>query len=224
MQSTKLKPSYWRNLPHIQPLGATFFVTFRLKGSIPWIKVQELRADYRGRVAEFKAKYGKNADAYIREERHRFFLVYDQLLDRVLEGPTYLNQPEVAAEVIKQLHRFDDDLYSLLAYCVMPNHVHILIDTGLALERELQEGDLETLEHQQLHRIMNRIKGASSRYCNLVLGRSGKFWQRESFDRYIRDEKHLLNVIAYILENPVKANLIKHWKEWPFSYLKVYEG
>ncbi len=222
MQSKKLKPRYRRNLPHIQPVGAAFFVTFRLKGSIPWIKVQELRAAYRTKVAEFRAKYGKNASAYIQEERHRFFLAYDQMLDSVLDGPTYLEQEEVAAEVIKQLHRFDGGLYSLLAYCVMPNHVHILIDTGSALEKELPEDDLESLEYQQLHRIMNRVKGASSRYCNLALGRSGKFWQRESFDRFVRDEKHLNNVISYILENPVKANLAGHWEGWPFSYLKIY--
>ncbi|MCO6489929.1 MAG: transposase [Phaeodactylibacter sp.] len=223
MQSTNLKPAYKRNLPHIQPLGATFFVTFRLKGSVPWVKIQELRIAYRARVAEFKAKYGKYANEYIQEERQRFFLVYDKLLDQVLTGPTYLKQPEIAAEVEKQLHRFDGELYSLLAYCIMPNHVHMLIDTGEESEDMFLEEELEKLEHHQLHRIMNRIKGASARYCNLLLGHTGKFWQRESFDRFIRDEKHLHNVISYILENPVKAGLVRHWEEWPFSYWKVYE-
>ena len=68
---------------------------------------------------------------------------------------------------------------------------------------------------------MKRIKAPIARFANTYLNKSGQFWERESFDIYIRDEKMLNKVITYILENPVKAKMVEKWDEYPGNYLKV---
>jgi len=67
---------------------------------------------------------------------------------------------------------------------------------------------------------MKSIKGFSSRKINKVLDRVGEsVWQKESFDRMVRDRIELRYRINYVLNNPVDAGLVKHWKEWPFNYI-----
>jgi len=56
------------------------------------------------------------------------------------------------------------------------------------------------------------------------LGRQGVLWQREYFDRYIRDEGHLQAVIAYIESNPVKAGLVRRAGDWPFGSARERSG
>ena len=65
---------------------------------------------------------------------------------------------------------------------------------------------------------MQSIKRISARDCNKYLNRSSAFWQDESFDRWVRDEKELYFVIKYVLLNPVNAGLVKNWDEWKYSY------
>ena len=69
-----------------------------------------------------------------------------------------------------------------------------------------------------LDKIMKQIKGATAQYCNKFLKRSGQFWERESFDIYIRNEKMLNNVISYTLENPVKAGIVENWEDYSGNY------
>ncbi len=71
---------------------------------------------------------------------------------------------------------------------------------------------------------MHSLKRYTGYRANRILNREGSFWQREYTDRLIRDEEDLAYHIHYTLQNPVKANLVKHWKEWPYLYLnKKYE-
>jgi len=88
-------------------------------------------------------------------------------------------------------------LYELLAWVVMPNHVHILIQSAVPLAR-----------------ITRCIKGFSAKRANEILGRTGQpFWQFESYDHWVRDRYELEKVIGYIEGNPVKAGLI----DWRWS-------
>jgi len=68
--------------------------------------------------------------------------------------------------------------------------------------------------------ILGSIKKHTALRTNWVLGRTGAFWHSESYDHVIRDADELNRTIRYILENPVKAGLCKHWKDWPWSYVK----
>lgn len=86
----------------------------------------------------------------------------------------------------------------------MPNHFHMVF---------------ELLQNNKgISKIMQSIKRISVRDCNTILSRSGAFWQDESFDRWVRDEKELYFVIRYILMNPVTAGLVNDWKDWKFTY------
>ena len=145
---------------------------------------------------------------------------YDHLLHEIKSGPMYMDDPQIMKIVKTEIERFDNDLYQLLAYSVMANHVHILIDTSIQLE-DIKDYDELEMNYKQLDQIMKRIKGPSAWYANKHLQRNGKFWERESYDIYIRNEKMLNNVITYILENPVKAKMVEHWEAYAGNYLKM---
>lgn len=119
------------------------------------------------------------------------------------------------------LHKFDGDLYILEAYCIMSNHVHILIDTSLQLQNLPPDFDEDAHEYQFVKDIMFRIKGSSARYINIARQKTGTtVWASESFDRYIRNDKHYLYTINYIINNPVKAGLVHSPDDWEGTYVR----
>jgi REP element-mobilizing transposase RayT len=91
--------------------------------------------------------------------------------------------------------------YRLLAWCIMPNHVHALIE----------------LWQTPMGEILNSWKGYTSKQANRVVGRTGTFWEEDYFDHYIRDEKHFWRVVHYIENNPVKAHLVRKSGDWIWS-------
>ena len=217
----KIKAYYRRNLPHIQPIGATFFVTFRLFNSIPYATLKPMKEAYKRRVLQIKGEGGPEKNKLLFEERTRYFYEFDDLMDKIKSGPFHLKKPEIAKMVERELHRFDGELYDLVCYSIMSNHVHILIDTSIQIpEGMADEAEAESFGLKPLDVIMKRIKGPTAVYANRLLGKKGKFWGRESFDRYIRDERDFDNVVNYILLNPVKAGLVSTWSDWPFSFCK----
>ena len=156
------------------------------------------------------------------DHRKRSLVEYDDLMTDIKSGPYHM-QDDMVMQIVKyQLHRFDGELYDLIAYSIMSNHVHILVDTVETKESEILEAALYD-NNTDLSYILKRIKGASARYANKELGVSGRFWNKENYDIYIRNEKMLKNVIGYILDNPVKAKIVKEWKEYPGNYLKSSE-
>lgn len=217
------KIQYERKLMHIQPIGAAFFVTWRLHGSLPKEVYQQLRLrfDTEGKSIR-QLPFPKERNEQLFALRKRQFQAIDNELDKgSAKDICNISDPILATIIKDQLHRFDKSLYNLLAYCIMPNHVHLILDTAVQLSDEMIYKD-DTSKYKQLESILHRIKGASSRYINLSLGRSGKLWQEESYDIYIRNEIMLRNVISYVLDNPVKAGLSKSWDDYPHSYLKDY--
>lgn len=220
MKLEKIKPFYRGNLPHFQPIGATFFVTFRLQGSLPKEKMYLLRKAFlQSKKGLRMAQSLRDIDA-TGQTNSSFFQLYDNLLESTMKGPHHLKNPRIARLVQQELHRFDGELYDLICYCIMSNHVHILIDTSLQIPDNFEVVNGESLDFEPLQNIMKRIKGPTAIYANRLLNRSGRFWQKESYDRCVRDEREYKNVVAYILENPVKARLVKTWDEYPFTYMK----
>ncbi|HEY3912465.1 MAG TPA: transposase [Stellaceae bacterium] len=129
----------------------------------------------------------------------------DAALDQGL-GRRDLAIPEIAALVQRALLRFNGDRYALIAWCVMPNHVHSLI---------------ETREGHRLDRIVHSWKSYTAKKANRLLDRAGPFWAPEYFDRYMRDNAHLAATRAYIEANPVKAGLCRDASDWPFSSVSM---
>lgn len=117
-------------------------------------------------------------------------------------GTCYLRDPRIARLVEDALLHFDGVRYRMIAWVIMPNHVHVLI---------------EMLEGYALSDIVHSWKSYTAKEANRILGRTGQFWFREYFDRYIRDERHFANTIQYIHNNPVNAGLVDRAEDWPFS-------
>ena len=200
--------NYKRNLPHFLPIGSTFFITSCLKGSIPKEIISQLQADLinvQDRIRlEFANDERFNIELSNAQKRH--FGHLDKHLDNYTGGFHWLKQPEIAKIVLDTFHFWNDKGYELLAYTIMSNHFHILFDT--------QNFDTHPTT------IMASIKRFSSTNANSVLNRKGiTFWEDESYDRRVRDYEELLRIINYIIQNPVKANLVKHWKDYPFTWL-----
>jgi REP element-mobilizing transposase RayT len=188
---------YQRNLPHLLPPGENLFITFRLAGSLPRAVLDTLRAGW-----EQLDQQQTGEGSYARQKR--YFGRFDKLLDQAAVGPTWLGEPAVASVVAEALHHYDDYGYFLVCYCIMPNHVHLVVtlpDTAPPLLRTLQS-----------------IKSYSASKSNALLGRTGQFWQPESYDHVIRDAAEMERIISYVLEDPVKARLTDDWQDWPHTY------
>ena len=183
-------------LPHWERDFAVYFVTFRLADSLPQKLIAEIR-----REREFIER-GKRANTSVEADRVRLAKLNGLLrkaesyLDKGL-GRCYMRDARVAAIVARAIQHFDADRYHLFAWCVMPNHVHILFSPS---------------RKSTLASTVQSWKSYSAHCANAALGRSGIFWQREYFDHLVRSESHLLKFAKYIEQNPLKAGL----RNWPW--------
>ncbi len=126
-------------------------------------------------------------------------------MDKYLDeghGARPLADARVAGLVQDALLHFDGERYLLHAWAVMPNHVHVL---------------LTPIEGHSLAKITHSWKSFTANQANRLLGRTGEFWQRESFDRFIRNEEHFAAEVDYIEGNPVAAGLCREPTDWAFS-------
>ena len=117
-------------------------------------------------------------------------------------GSCTLRQPACADIVQQALLHFHGQRYHLKAWCIMPNHVHALF---------------ETVQGHPIGKIIHSWKTYTSREINRKLNRSGPLWQEDYFDTFIRDPEHEFNEVLYIEQNPVKAGLVKHARDWSWS-------
>ena len=220
---TNLSNFHRSRLPHVTPLGATFFVTFRVKDALPLRLMQGLRFEYEQSVALLSKSslpcLQKRQE--LAKTRYKYFCTYDERLDGCSDDHCYFRDPRACEIMAEHIHKHDGDLYELKAYSIMPNHVHLLVNLGNQLADEqnfmLPEEELQ-LTYTPLSEIMRRLKGAASRSINQCLGRSGTLWQKDSYDHYVRNHRAYNNVLYYILHNSLKAGLVTDWKEYPFHY------
>ncbi|MFK8164968.1 MAG: transposase [Lewinella sp.] len=220
----RLTTFYTSNLPHFTPIGGTFFVTFRVKDTLPVAMVKGMRLQFLKEVKVIKQQQLSQSlhKFEIAKARYRFFRNFDIRLDRAAHHDFPLADPKIASILKNKLHELDGELYNLIAYCIMPNHVHLLIslENQVIDEHQCYVSDQElSLTYRPLHEVMRRIKGATSRFINQELGRTGKpFWQKDSYDHFVRDAKSLESIWWYILNNPVKAGLTKEIKDFEHTF------
>lgn len=169
-------------LPHFDLPARVQHIVFRLRGSLP-----KHLLDLTAPPAEFRQ-------------------LADELLDDGF-GPLHLADPRIAELTTSALRYFDDQRYRLLAWCVMSNHVHAVI---------------EQFDGWPLGGVVASWKTWTAREANRLLAREGPFWSKDYFDRYVRNEDDLARVIAYVENNPVKAGLCAHASEWRWS--SAYQG
>ena len=111
--------------------------------------------------------------------------------------------------VQETLLHFDGERCRLIAWCVIPNHVHAIV---------------EVLDSHPLRNIVKSWKSFTSRQANARLGRTGPFWEVDYFDRYMRSERHMMQTVEYVENNPVKASLVDDPTAWPWSSAKARIG
>ncbi|MCF6157611.1 MAG: hypothetical protein E3K32_03345 [wastewater metagenome] len=201
------KTFYRRNLPHYQPVGATFFVTFRLAGSLPREAVIRLKEErMQDEELLFKIKDEKVRKKRMADQHKRYFSAFDRMLDSAVNGQNWLHDERVSHIVAEAIHFRDRKAYDLLAYCIMPNHVHMVF----TVERSATS----------LCIILQSLKAYTARKANKILDQKGTFWQRESYDHIVREGKELERIIHYVLHNPVKAGMVTNREQWKWSYCR----
>lgn len=170
-------------LPHNDQPGLVQSVTFRLEDSLPkekldeWEQLRHVLTDA-GRIRQI-----------------------EEYLDRG-SGSCVLQQPECAEIVQNALLHFDGQRCQLIAWCVMPNHVHVLF---------------KTLAGHPLGKLIHSWKTFTAREINRITGRKGSLWQEDYFDTFMRDDEHQANEVIYIVRNPVNAGLVSRAEDWPWS-------
>jgi putative DNA methylase len=200
-----------RNLPHWYVPGAAHFVTYRLADTIP---VEVLRL-WREETEAAIRRFGPEG----RSRAHKlYFARMDKYLDQ--QDKAWLATPTVAAMIRGNLYHHDGTLYHLLAYCIMPNHVHVLLQPTWTIEQPVEGVDEPVGERADarspLSRIMHSLKSYTANEANKLLRRRGRFWQAESYDHWVRDDDELERIVAYIANNPVKAKLVSRPCDWYF--------
>lgn len=219
-----VKTNYRRDLPHIQPIGGTFFVTYRLKDTLPRAVAEQFKLEKQARYRQIRESEDETLKQRLYEEQKRQFARYDGFLDRCVCGERWLQRPEIAAEAANSLRFWADKFYELIAYTVMPNHVHAVVDLSVQDEvsttaEAVPFDEDEPVEYRQLYQVLKSVKSFSARKSNEILNRQGSFWQKESYDHVVRDDKELSRIVRYLLDNPVKAGLVNRREDWPFTFL-----
>jgi len=161
-------PKRRKILPHVDEIGYYQFVTFRTRESIDEYLKKVRTEKMSRRIIEYKI---------------------DQYVDTSLQG-RYLDG-EILIYLRQLFFDNDDTLYHLIAFAIMPNHVHILFR-----------------QNDSLSKIMKRLKGSSAFKINKMLGRKGEFWENNYYDIAMRDDEHFRATYDYIKHNPIKAGLV----------------
>jgi len=162
-------------LPHLEDRKAIYFVTFRLADSLPEKLTTELRREKE--AIEKAGIAGNTANGDV--------------------GRCDMRDSRVAQIVADAIRHFHGSRYELFAWCVMPNHVHVLFSP---------------MGEHTLGSILHSWKSYSALEVNRVVARTGRFWQREYFDHLVRSEGAFRKFLAYIRDNPKRAGL----REWPW--------
>jgi REP element-mobilizing transposase RayT len=202
----------WRSrgyLPHFESSELTQHVTFHLADSLPQSTLARLESALKTIPIDRRGiELRKRVDAWM-DAGH---------------GSCALGTPAVAAMVQGSLLTFDSERYHLLAWVVMPNHFHVLFQpiTGWTVAKIVAAW--KKFAARKIHDAANREIGVpgKTQAPHHATVQVTPVWHREYWDRYIRDEAHLMQVIDYIHMNPVKAALVATPDSWPWS--SAYSG
>ncbi len=192
-----IQPSYGevhiRNrgrLPHWEKEEGLYFLTFHLADSLPQSVLAKIAE--RHRILEA----AKDNNASLLPEQKASLADYshthiEEYFDRGAGSCPFLDT-RIAGAMAAALRFREGMHYRLLAWCVMPNHVHAVV---------------RLFPGQELAKVVKAWKNFSAKAANQALGRKGRFWQREYYDRLIRNGDELDRAISYVVENPAKAGL-----------------
>lgn len=182
-------------LPHWTRDGAWYAVLFRLWDSIPAEVLKAWRWE-RKNITKTAEQMRRSLSEH---EEQRLAYLQSERIERYLDagaGCCYMKDKRVAKVVADALTHFEGQRYDMAAWCVMPNHVHVVFRPATAHE---------------LSDVLHSWKSFTAKEANRILRRQGTFWQTEGYDHLIRDEADFLHAVTYVLENPARAGL-KNWR------------
>lgn len=168
-----------------------------------WAKEFEIQ---KGSIELFSQNFDEDLDKLIKLD----FAKRDKYLDAAKQGENWLKNDGIAQIVAESLHFWDSKKLDLLCYSIMSNHVHFVA-------RLFDSNEISSPKF--LQEIMHSIKRFSAQKCNEILGLSGQFWQHESYDRLVRSDEELFRIMLYVINNPVKAGLVKKYVNWKWTYV-----
>ena len=187
-----------RRLPHWEVNQSSYFVTFRLRGSLPRetvLKLKEKRESLLNKKDNKKELY----------EFQRFeFREIEKVLDSVRNSENaYLTRDDIAPILMSSFEFLEKKYcWRFPSFVIMPNHVHCL---GIA------DGDREPVSLTKIFALFKRFTG---KLINETLNRSGRVWVDENFDHWCRTSEKEESLKRYINNNPVKAGLVMNSDDW----------
>ncbi len=202
-------------LPHWKIENGTYAVTFRQADSLPTVVLNRYREarDLLLEKIELLSKLDSSRSQLndilsLREElNHLETSIIEPALNQG-HGSCLFNNEQNAELLANALQHFDGTRYDMLAWCIMPNHVHVIL--------KLAKGE-------ELDKILHAWKSFTSHEINKLNGTSGSIWQKESYDHLIRNGKDFRNQIDYVLNNPTKAGFSK-WQWTGCAYPELLAG
>lgn len=207
---------YRRNLPHIQPQGGMFFVTFRLYGSIPISILEKISDAYKS--VNTTDISGNSIQKIKNQQQENYFEAIDSYLDSKSNGPYHLAKPEIAQLVYDSIKFRDARDYKLVCFCIMSNHVHLII-YKLQKPLDIVMKELKSYTGKEALKLL-REETKATKIIDTHNTLTSRFWQAESFDRIVRNKIDFANKITYTINNPVKAGLVKSWNDWKWTYCR----
>ena len=177
------------NLPHWGQSGVIVFITFRLADSLP----TNLLAQWQAERDEWIAKHPEPWDVIVSQE---YAAQFPNRLEEWLDaghGECLLGDVAHRKIVSSALEYFNGDRYILHSYVVMPNHIHVLVELN---------------ERRDLQKIVHSWKSFTAKEINNLKGTTGAIWQRDYFDRLVRNAEHYDRCVAYIRKNVRAARCI----------------
>ena len=182
-------------LPHWEKENGIYFVTYRLADSLPKEVLESIKIE---KEMTLKVLQSLDRELSISEEK-RIESLFSEKIEEYLDngyGSCILRNYEIAELAANSLKHFDGLRYDILAWCIMPNHVHVV---------------LRPKNRHKLEDILHSWKSFTAHEINKITGGEGEVWQKEYYDHLVRDEEDLNRVVNYVLNNPLNANL-GNWK------------
>jgi putative transposase len=179
------------------------FITLGLYGTLGDEAVLEMKNAYEIEIE--KARLEGNDQERIRRIKKVYFGKVDALLDNSAIGPQWLRKYDMAKLMISEMEAIDNKTIRIVCYTVMPNHVHLVFETI--------KDDEPTISA-----TIESFKRNTGEKAKELLGIGSQFWIPDHHVHIIHEQNEFINIISYILENPVKTGLVEYWRDWPWSY------
>jgi putative transposase len=234
-----MPPSSPPTLPLPGSFDGIFFVTIRLHDALPDSFCQNLGLQYYTKQVKFAPQ--ADCEAQLHLARKRLFARFDQTLDLGKQGLSYFREPALAQILAAEILGHNGFAYDLFAYSILPNHAHLLFQLNAPVPDELALDGLQNLRFPPLRDIINKIQSNTALPLKKAVQSlnshhdpstfqkhspkggvllDGKIWHESSFDFQIKDAAEFEKVARFMLLNPVAAELVADWSNWPFSFVK----